>query len=119
MSNADVVSYWFSDSFSTGALARDPAAYAEALAAKDDLVSRLDAAKGSAADIVGAWFAEKVANGGAIARNTVAYNEVFAAKAELIARLGAPAVAPAAAASPLPVAPAPAPPVTEPASDAA
>jgi hypothetical protein len=42
----------------------------------------------SNAEIVNAWFHEKIANG-PIARDTPAYNQAFAAKADLIARLDA------------------------------
>jgi hypothetical protein len=63
----------------------------------------------SKADIVNAWFNERM-RGGALARDTDAYNQVVAAIPDLIARLdAADAPAPAAAAKP---ASAPSPPAT-------
>jgi hypothetical protein len=88
MSNADLVSVWFAEKMATGPLSRNDAAHDQAIQAKDDLVERLDAAKGAAADTVAAWFAEKIATGD-IARDTEAYNQAFAAKTDLIGRLDA------------------------------
>jgi hypothetical protein len=85
--NHAVVSVWFAQRMATGDIARDPNAHAQAILAKEDLVKRLDAAKGASAEAVAAWFGEKIATG-AIARNTVAYNQAFAAKADLLVRLG-------------------------------
>jgi hypothetical protein len=90
--NHAVVSVWFAQRMASGDIARDPNAHAQAILAKEDLVKRLDAGKGSSAEAVAAWFGEKIATG-AIARNTVAYNQAFAAKGDLLIRLGAAPVA--------------------------
>jgi len=80
------VSVWYAHRLLTGPLARDAAADAQAVAAKDDLVKRLEKG-GKPADAVNAWFGAEIA-AGAIARNTEAYNHAFAAKGALIQLLG-------------------------------
>ena len=117
-----IVSHWFAQTMATGPLSRDDAAHAQAIAARDDLVKRLEAGKGSEAEAVRGWFVEKISTG-PIARNTEAHNQAFRAKDDLIKRLTSEEVSPPAPApakpkpkakTPSKAKPAPAPPPAEP-----